>query len=442
MKRDLTKGSIKGHLIPMSFQMSLGMLSIFAMNMTDTYFIGQLGTIPLAAMSFTLPVIMFFNAIAMGLSTGITSILSRTTGERDNHRLQALATDSLLLAVSIVVPIVGIAYLVHDSIFIHLGASEEIRYYIDEYMYTWYLGFPFIIIPMVGNGAIRSSGDTSTAALIMFVAAISNIILDPILMFGHFGFPEFGMKGAAIASVCSRIITLFASLYVLKFKLDMISSLGLRLSRFINSTKKILNLSFPLILSNAVAPLSIFFLTRLYAQIGPEAVAAFGVVGRFEMLIVLGVTSLAIAMSPFVGQNYGAYKINRINEALTIGYKFSFFYVGVISFICFIFKAQISSLFSPDEVVRSYVELFFVMVPFSYIFMGHDYIVRQSLTSLGFSIQATVLFIVKMFILLLPISYLMGQYFSIKGLFAAEVITHLLSGLLSVYLMKRVMTKL
>nr|WP_281291157.1 polysaccharide biosynthesis C-terminal domain-containing protein [Hyella patelloides] len=111
-----------------------------------------------------------------------------------------------------------------DPLFTALGAGSEVLPFVRQYMQVWYIGMVFLVIPMVGNSAIRAAGNTLTPSSIMTFAAGFNILLDPLLIFGLWGFPELGLTGAAWATVISRAMTLVASLLVLKFKEHMRSS--------------------------------------------------------------------------------------------------------------------------------------------------------------------------------------------------------------------------
>jgi len=217
-KPQLIDGPVARTLLNLTIPMIIGMVGIVAFNLVDTFFVGQLGTQELAALSFTFPIIMVIGSLAMGIGTGASAVISQAIGRGDHNKVQRLTTDSLILSFLLVAFFVAFGMLTIEPLFRLLGAEPEIIPLIREYMVIWYPGVLFLIIPMVGNNAIRATGDTKTPSAIMLVAVVVNIILDPLLIFGLGPFPMLGLEGAAIATVVSRAITLVVALWVLYYR--------------------------------------------------------------------------------------------------------------------------------------------------------------------------------------------------------------------------------
>ena len=134
-----------------------------------------------------------------------------------------VTTDSLILSVLIVVFFIIIGLLTLNPLFSALGAAPELMPSIRSYMTIWYVGMVFLVIPMVGNNAMRATGDTISPSLIMVMAAVVNVILDPLLIFGWCGFPRLGLQGAALATVFARALSLVVSISILHFRKRMLS---------------------------------------------------------------------------------------------------------------------------------------------------------------------------------------------------------------------------
>ena len=137
---------------------------------------------------------------------------------------------------------------------------------------------------MVGNSAIRASGNTAVPSIIMIVAAVVNIALDPIFIFGWGLFPALGIKGAAIATVISRAATLVASLGFLHYRERLLVFNLPNLKELWRNWLDLLSVGVPAVTSNLISPISIAFITTLMARYGSEAVAGFGVASRVEMM--------------------------------------------------------------------------------------------------------------------------------------------------------------
>ena len=179
----LTEGPVGGTLIRLTGPMVIGIGAMVAFNLTDTFFVGRLGPTELAALSFTFPVVLIVNSIAIGIGIGASAVISRAVGRGEGHEVRRLATDSLTLALSIVALFVVAGFLTIDPVFRKLGATESVLPFIRQYMQIWYMGMIFVVVPMVGNNAIRARGDTKSPAAIMLVAVVVNIVMDPLLIF-------------------------------------------------------------------------------------------------------------------------------------------------------------------------------------------------------------------------------------------------------------------
>jgi putative MATE family efflux protein len=282
-KARLTDGPVVKTLVNLTLPMMVGIIGMVTFNLVDTFFVGRLGTPELAAMSFTFPVILVVSSLAMGLGIGTAAVVSHAIGEGDHHKIQRLTTDGLLLAFLVVTAFSVAGELTIEPLFRGLGADDNTIHLIKKYMSVWYIGVPFVIIPMVGNNAIRATGDTKTPAAIMVVAVIMNLILDPLLIFGIGPFPRLELAGAALATVFARATTLAVSIMVLSRRENMITLKLPGLKEVINSWKQILYIGIPAAATNIILPVSIGIVTRLVSAFGPESVAGFGVASKIEM---------------------------------------------------------------------------------------------------------------------------------------------------------------
>jgi len=269
----LVEGPVGKTLVRLTLPMLVGILGMVAFNLVDTFFVGRLGTRELAAMSFTFPVVLVVSSIARGLGVGTTAVISRAIGEGDHQKVQRLTTDSLLLSLLVVIAFVVVGVLTIEPLFRLLGAGDEVLPLIKRYMLIWYVGMPFVVIPMVGNSAIRATGDTKTPSVIMLTAMLVNLGLDPLLIFGPGPFPRLELAGAALATAIARASALGVSLYVLRKREGMITLSLPRLRELANTWRRVLYLGVPAAATYIVIPLSTGIVTRLVAGYGVDRVA-------------------------------------------------------------------------------------------------------------------------------------------------------------------------
>ncbi|MEM9947719.1 MAG: MATE family efflux transporter [Cyanobacteria bacterium P01_D01_bin.36] len=424
----LTEGPVSSRLVKLTLPMVGGIFAIVAFNLADTYYVGQLGTNQLAAMSFTFPVVMTLGSLALGLGVGASSIIARAIGEGDRSRVQRFTTNSLTLGVAAVALLSTIGLLTIDPLFTALGAGPEVLPFVRQYMQVWYFGMVFLVIPMVGNSAIRASGDTGTPSLIMILSAGFNIVLDPLLIFGFASVPALGLVGAAWATVISRALTLVASLLVLQFKEHMLSSRLPDLEETFYCWRDVLSVGLPAAGSNMINPISIGVITSLLATHGPLAVAGFGVASRVESLAMIALMALGASIGPFVGQNWGAGKFARVIEAMRQSYLFCLAWGVVLTGVLAVSARYIVPLFNDDAEVVRVATTYLWIVPVSYGAAGIIVVASSAFNALGKPIPAVVMTVLRMFVLYIPLAYLGSRLFGPVGIFAAATMANIVVG--------------
>lgn len=419
--------------------MILGFMAMVAFNLIDTFFVGKLGTEALAAISFTFPVIFVINGISMGLGVGASAVISRAIGKGDTEQVKRLTTDSLVLAVIIVTIFMSIGMMTIDPIFKLLGATETTLPLIRQYMLVWLPGIVFVVIPMVGNNAIRATGDTKTPGMIMVTAVVGNIILDPLLIFGFGPVPRMELAGAALATVLSRAITLMVSLYVLYYRERMISRNRPALRQMLNSWKKILYIGLPTAGTNIIMPIGMGVITSLVAGYGTHAVAGLGVAVRIEMFALIVVIALGSVLAPFIGQNRGAQKFGRVRRGIRYSQQFGIFWGATMTILLTVFSEQLASLFNQNADVISAINLYFWIVPISYGMHGIIILSNSALNVLNKPLNAAMLTVTRMFILYIPLSYLGSYLFGLGGIFMAVSMSNILIGIIAYFWLKKVL---
>lgn len=440
MNISLINAPVFSTILRMSLPMAWGVLSIIGFNLVDLYFVSTLGNNELAAISLTFPVVMFFASLALGVATAVSSLVSRSFGKEDITQVRRYTSDALTFALLLVLFASTFGYFSIDPLFTLLGANEKTLPLVHDYMSIWYSGMIFIAVPMAGNGAIRAKGDAKSASMIMMVAAITNIILDPIFIYGWWKIPAMGMKGAAVATVIARGITLVASLSVLHFKYNMLDFKRPAIKEAIVSWKRILFIALPAAGSNIIQPLVLSIITAVVARFGDHAVSAFGVVSRIESFAMILVIAIASSMGPIVGQNFGAKKFNRIQEAFYLSIALSFAWSVFVTFILIIFSSNLVSLFNTDIEIIKLGAIYLGVVPMTYGFTSVRMITCSSFNAIGRPYTSTFIIVVSMLVLLLPL-VLFGAYFGqVKGIFYAQALSNILAGVLSFYLMRKYLT--
>ncbi len=429
MKSQLTEGIVSLQLLRLSLPMVWGVFSVLVFSLADTYFVAQLGTNELAAMSFTFPVVTILGSVAMGLGTGTSSIIARVIGQGKRRNVQQLTTDSLLLSLLIVSILASLGLITINPLFATLGAEPELLPLIGDYMNIWYLGMVFLVVPMVGNSAIRASGNTVVPSLIMTFAAAVNILVDPLLIFGWGPLPALGLKGAALATVISRASTLVASLAFLHFHERMILLTLTSPKAMLASWRSLLSVGLPAAATNLISPLAVSFVTSLMARYGAEAVAGFGLASRLEAMALIVPLALSASIGPFVGQNWGTRQYGRVKRAVKVSFWFCLSWGGLVAVLLGTGATTIGAWFDSDPGVVASATVYLTLVPISYGALGIVFTASSAFNALGKPLPALGMSLSRLLLLYVPLAYLGSWLFGIYGIFGAACLSNGLVGL-------------
>jgi putative MATE family efflux protein len=441
-KKDLTQGSIPKKLIQLTLPMMLGIVSMVAFNLIDTFYVGQLGKTELAALSFTFPVIMVIFSIVQGLGIGATALISKSIGRRDRGKAARETTDSIALTILITGFFVIVGSLTIEPTFRLLGADVNTASLAEEYMRIWYFALFFVSVPFVGNSAIRATGDARTPAYIMLFAVIINAILDPILIFGYLGAPAMGLKGAAIATAISRALTMILSFYILIRREKLITFEIPTREVLTGCWKSILFIAIPSGLARLVVPIATGIITGLLASYGDYAVAAFGVGSRVEFLASSILFALAASIGPFVGQNFGRGHLDRVKEAVNVSNKFAMIWGLIAWAILAVFAKPVASVFNDNEEVIQTVQLYLWIVPAGFGLQGILSIINSHLNTISKPLQASLIIVIQMLVVGIPAIYMGKQLAGIQGIFIALALTYAVGGVISMIANKKIITNL
>lgn len=433
---DLLTAPVGQAMRALALPFGLGIVFIIALNLADTYFVGLLGTAELAVMSFTFPVVSGVMSVAMGLGVGTTSAVSRAIGRGDQRAVRRLGTHAIILAGGVVVVLSAIGLATQDLVFSALGASDELLPMLDEYMTVWYLGAVFLVVPMVGTSAIRATGDATTPMKIMMVAAVANIVLDPIFIFGFAFVPAMGLTGAALATVLARSITFAAALWVLIKREKMLELHWPSLAEMWPSWRAILSVGLPAVVTNTVVPIATAIMTWLVARHGAAAVAAYGVASRVEGLLLIAPMALSGALTPFVGQNYGAHHTERVARGIVVARNFVVVWGTGAWLLLLVGGGVIGGVFSDDPAVLDAVQHYLWIVPLSYGANGLVSVASASFNAVDKAVRSTVLAAVRSLALAVPLAALGSSVAGLDGIFVGVAAATLLASGLAYWWMR------
>ena len=426
----LTKDDIQPTLLAMTLPMLVGMITLMTFNLVDTFFISMLGTVQLAAISFTFPVTFTLISLAIGLSIGTSAVIAKALGA---GRLNEARTDgqvALWLSAALAAILALLGYIFAEPLFSALGANANVMLFIRQYMDIWFCGAMLLVLPMVGNAVLRAAGDTRTPSIIMACSGLVNAVLDPVLIFGVGPIPAFGMQGAAMATLISWLFGSALILYLL-IRRDLITTSWVGFASFWAICRKILRIGLPAAGANMLTPLAMAVLTAIMASYGAAAVAAFGVGARLESIACLVVLALSMTLPPFVSQNYGAGLMSRVQQAYRLCARFVLLWQLGVYVLLALLARPIAGLFSDEPEVVRIISQFLWIVPLAYGLQGITILTNSSFNALHQPGSALILSVIRLFVFYVPLAWLGGRLFGITGLFFGCVVANIITASLA-----------
>ena len=428
-KHGLLSAPIGRVLFNMSFPNLIGILTIYGGSLIDTFFISQLGTDALTAVSFTFPVAVVFASIAIGIGAAVSTNLARLIGAGHHDKAKNFLFDALLLTFLLVSVLVSLGIMAIDPLFTLMGANEKTLPLIHDYMLIWFISAPLLVLLMVGNQGIRATGDTRSPAIIMSVAAIINLVLDPFLIFGIGPFPRLEIQGAAIATLVSWVVSFTVSVYILVFKKQILEMMSLCKLRIKKNWKTLGHIARPAALMNMLNPIANGVILAMLARADQAAVAAYGAGIRLETLFIVVTMAMTSSLMPFVGQNLGAGQHKRAKEGMLLALRFAFVFQSLMYIPILLSGESIAKLFSSDPLVIDWLSFYIQVLPAAYGWLAIVIMFATCLNAYHRPLKSLVINVIRLFGLMLPLAAL-GMYLGgVKGLLIAIPVTNVIMGI-------------
>jgi putative MATE family efflux protein len=441
MIANLTKAPVEKVLATLMLPMTIGIFSVALFHITNSFFVGKLGSNALAAMGFIFPVITVCTSIAMGISSGVLSVVARTIGEGDPGKVRRLSTDALLLGLLLSVVMALIGNWSAPALFRFLGATPEVYTYIRPFITTWFAGLPLVVVPMIANSIIRASGNTRFPSFMMCVAAAVNLCLSPLLVLGALGMPRLEMEGAALANILAHGTTMLWALYNITVRKHFLTSTPPSFEELRDSWFRFTRIGIAAAASSVIIPLMVAAITRLMSDFGPQAVAAYGVAGRIESFALLAMVALSLSVGPFTGQNWGAKYRERVWRGLWIAVGFCVFWGAAMVLLFHFYAPEIVHLFNTDPRIVKVALLYLAIVPIGYAGQGMMMNANGMLNALAYPYpyHATAITFARAFVLYLPLAALGKHWIGMEGIFYASAGVNLVLGIASMLWVRHVL---
>lgn len=425
--RDLTQGDVFSHILRLLVPMSFGIVAMMAVGVVDAYWVGKLGTAQQAAVQFVFPVNMAVMSIAIGLGAGAVSVVSRAAGRGNHGRTRRLATDSVALAFLVVLAasILGIATI--GPLFTLMGATEAMMPHIRDFMTIWYAGIVFIVGPMIASNLIRALGDAIIPSIIMILAAVLNMGLDPLLIFGWGPVPAMGVQGAAAATLLANLVVFVIAMAILIWRERLLDLSWPGWGELFWNWREIARVGIPASASNMINPIAMAIAFASMARFGEPAVGGLGVAMRVEAFAIIPLFALSASIGPVAGQNGGAGLTGRVREAFAKSCLFCVAWSLTLAGALFFLGDHLAGWFLPSEEGRAVAELYWDIVPFTVMGYGIAMAASAGFNGLGRPLHGVAINAARGFALLAPLSWIVGTLYASTGVILAIAAANLVT---------------
>jgi len=428
-------------LINMSVPIMISMLVQALYNIVDSIFVAQLDENALTAVSLAFPVQNLMIAIAVGTGVGINALLSRTLGEKDFQKANAVANSGIFLGLIsyIVFLIFGIFF--SRSYFVSQTRDVQIIKYGVSYLTIICIGSIGKFFQIVFERLLQSTGKTFYTMITQGTGAIINIILDPILIFGLFGVPRMGTAGAAIATIIGQIV---AAILAIIFNLRINREIRINIRSFkpkLKIIKKIYAVGIPSIIMMSITSITTYGINNILSKFSSTAIAVFGAYFKLQSFVFMPVFGLNNGMVPIIAYNYGARNRERLTKTIKLSLIYALCIMALGLVLIQLFPANILALFNASKDMLNIGVPALRIISLSYIFAGISIVSSAVYQAFGNGLLSLTTAISRQLVVLLPTAYGLSLLGNVNLIWWSYPIAEVASLVLSVMFLKHIYDK-
>ena len=428
-------------LLSMVLPNVISMLVNSLYNIVDSIFVSRICEDALTAVSMAFPLQNIIIAIAVGFGVGINALLSRALGQKNAERVNQVAVNGLLLAglsylLVLVAGLIGIRAYMRTQTDI-----ETIVNYGITYLNICILCSFGVFVEITFERFLQATGRTVYSMITQLTGAITNIILDPILIFGLLGFPKLGIAGAAWATVIGQCVGAVVAVMLNHFKNPEVH---LRL-RHIRANGRLMGeitaISIPSIIMSCISSLTCFVMNMILIAYSSTAVAVFGVYFKLQSFVFMPVFGLNNGMVPIIAYNYGAQKPERIHKTIRLGmvYAVAIMVVGLLVFQ--LIPKELLLMFDASDAMLEIGAPALRIMSLAFVFAGIGIVSGSSCQAFGYSVYSMLISIARQIVVLIPAAYLLSLTGVLRSIWFAFPIAEIFSLILSLFFLRTTLKK-
>lgn len=396
-------------LITMSLPMMISMVVQALYNIVDSVFVSRVSEDALTAVSMAFPLQALCIALGAGMGVGVNALLSKSLGAKDNDMVNKSALNGLFMTfVSYLVLLVIGIFAVKPFYMIQTDSADIIQYGTDYLSVICCFSFG-MFFQFTFERLLQSTGRTFQTMITQTVGAITNIILDPIFIFGLFGVPAFGVKGAAIATVIGQII---AAVLALIMNIKVNTDIDFSLKGFKPDIKiigMIYKVGLPSIIMQSIGSVMVFCLNKILIVFSSTAVAVFGVYFKLQSFVFMPVFGLNNGLIPIMAYNYGAKKKDRMIKTIKCGLLIAFSIMSIGMVVFELFPDAILALFEASDNMLAMGKVALRTIAVHFPIAAICIVLGSAFQALGNAVYSMFVSIARQLVVLIPVAYALSK---------------------------------
>ena len=425
-------------LAGMAIPMMISMLVQALYNIVDSVFVSRLSENALTAVSLAFPLQNLMIAVCAGTTVGMNALLSRSLGAKEQERADRAANTGIFLALASFVVFAIVGALFSRTFFLLQTDVPEIVDYGTDYARVCLCCSIGLFCQFTFERLLQSTGRTHLSMCTQILGAVTNIVLDPILIFGLLGFPRLEVMGAAVATVVGQCLAAVAAL-ILNLKKNPDIHIRPRHIRWHGATvKNIYRIGLPSIVMQCIGSVMVFGVNRILISFTTTATAVFGAYFKLQSFIFMPVFGLNNGMVPIIAYNYGAKKPDRVKRTIKLA-VLSAMGIMAVGFAVFeIAPGALLSFFDASENMLAIGVPALRIISLSFLFAGYCIIVGSVFQALGNGVYSLIVSIARQLVCILPLAYFFAREFGLHAVWYSIPIAEITSVILSTILFRKI----
>jgi len=421
-------------LISMALPPMISMFMQYTYNFVDCMFVSWVGEEELTAVSLAFPVTTLILSVSIGLGVGTNALIARNLGAKNQDRANNIVTHSLILS-SVIGSILTMIVLLLIKPFFGAFTDNLIIYQLGL-DYTYIVAFMAFgnMVHIAIQKMIQATGNMIAPMLFQMAGVLLNFVLDPILIFGLFGMPEMGVKGAAVATVLGYTLSMLLAFYVLIFTKQKvkIKKIGFHIEWRLFG--EIIIVGLPSLIMNALGAFMVVFANIFLMAFSMTAVAFFGIYFKLQQLITMTVNGLIQGCMPIMGYNYGSGNRPRLMKTFKTGTVFAVIMMGIGTTILWVFPEQALRIFNAsDDMMKFGIPALRIMSA-SFILAAFGFMFASFFQATGRVVYSLIINLLRQLVLLVPFMWILSNFMGIGGVWWAFLVAEIITTIICVFL--------